>query len=104
MTTPSSGPISAQDINTELSNPTTQQLSLNDSDVRTLAGISSGTISYNDLRGKTFATTTSGGNHVVSPGNGYKYHTFTSPGTFVLAGTDNFDILVVAGGLSLIHI
>tara|TARA_Y100000401_G_scaffold114264_1_gene116075 strand:- start:969 stop:1985 length:1017 start_codon:yes stop_codon:yes gene_type:complete len=96
MTTPSSGPISAQHINTELGNPTTQQLGLNDSAVRTLAGVSSGTIAYNDLRGKS-SFSASGGT-VTTPGNGYTYHTFTSPGTFVLSGTKNFDVLVVAGG------
>ena len=97
MTTPSSGAINAGHINTELNYPATQQLSLNDSAVRTLAGIASGTISYNDLRGKS-SFSTSGGNAVATPGNGYKYHTFTSNGTFVLSGTKQFDILVVAGG------
>jgi len=97
MTTPSSGPISAQHINTELGNPTTQQLSLNDTAVRTLAGVSSGTISYNDLRGKSSFTAT-GGNAVVTPGNGYKYHTFTSPGTFNASATVSIDILMVGSG------
>ena len=97
MTTPSSGPINAQHINTELGRPSTQLLSLNDSAVRTLAGRPSGTISYNDLRGKS-SFSASGGNYVVSPGNGYTYHTFTGPGSFVFSGSKSFDILVVGAG------
>jgi len=35
----------------------------------------------------------------LAPGNGYKYHTFTSPGELVLtSGSGNVEILVVAGG------
>ena len=33
------------------------------------------------------------------PGNGYKYHVWTSPGTFVVSdGIQNIEVLVVAGG------
>ena len=42
-----------------------------------------------------------GGNVVdgLLPGNGYKYHTFTSPGSFVISsGTKSIEILAVAGG------
>lgn len=41
-----------------------------------------------------------GGNvSALTPGNGYKYHTFTSPGELVLtSGSGNVEILVVAGG------
>lgn len=35
----------------------------------------------------------------LAPGNGYKYHTFGSPGTFtVSSGTTNIEVLLVAGG------
>ena len=35
----------------------------------------------------------------LAPGNGYKYHTFSSPGTFtVSSGNDTVEYLVVAGG------
>ena len=42
----------------------------------------------------------SGGNvNGQAPGNGYKYHTFTSPGTFTVTGQNgNVDILMVGGG------
>ena len=47
--------------------------------------------------------TATGGNQTpnagLAPGNGYKYHTFTSPGNFaVSSGSANMDILLVAGG------
>jgi hypothetical protein len=39
------------------------------------------------------------GGTVLTPGNGFKYHTFTSPGTFtVSSGSANMDILIVSGG------
>jgi len=42
----------------------------------------------------------SGGNvNGLEPGNGYKYHTFTGPGTFTVSGTtNNIEVLMVAGG------
>ena len=40
-----------------------------------------------------------GGNAVSSPGNGYKYHLFTSPGNFVVSGRPgSVEYLVVASG------
>lgn len=40
-----------------------------------------------------------GGNvNGLAPGNGYKYHTFTSPGTLTVSGTGTIEVLVVAGG------
>ena len=42
-----------------------------------------------------------GGNiaEALEPGNGYKYHTFTNPGSLIIDnGSKNVDILVVAGG------
>lgn len=48
--------------------------------------------------GPSFSAT--GGNiSALEPGNGYKYHTFTSPGTFtVSSGSNTVELLVVAGG------
>lgn len=34
----------------------------------------------------------------LAPGNGYKYHTFTTSGTLSVTGTTNIEVLVVAGG------
>lgn len=52
MTTPT-GTIGMSDVNVELGKSSTALISLNDADVRSLAGIPSGTISMNDLRGKS---------------------------------------------------
>jgi hypothetical protein len=39
------------------------------------------------------------GGTVTTPGNGYKYHTFTSPGTFtVSSGNNTIEVLAVGGG------
>ena len=44
--------------------------------------------------------TASGGNvNALEPGNGYVYHTFTSPGTFtVTSGTGNVELFLIGGG------
>jgi hypothetical protein len=55
MALPSSGVISLNDVNVELGLSATATISLNDAAVRTLAGISSGTISMSDLYGKSAA-------------------------------------------------
>ena len=47
------GTISMLQINIELKKPTTAKISLNDTQVRNLAG-KTGTISMNDLRGKRY--------------------------------------------------
>lgn len=53
MALPTSGTISLQDVNVELGNSSTALISLNDTDVRTLAGIPSGQISMDDLYGSS---------------------------------------------------
>ena len=53
MALPSSGSISLSQVNTELGNSATAPISLNDTNVRTLAGKASGAISLNDLLGKS---------------------------------------------------
>lgn len=52
MPTPT-GTISMSDVNTELGLTSTATISLNDAAVRTLAGVASGTISMDNLRGKS---------------------------------------------------
>lgn len=52
MALPSTGPLSFNQVNTELGRPATQLITLNDPAVRSLAGIPSGTIAFSDLRGK----------------------------------------------------
>jgi hypothetical protein len=83
MTTPA-GTIKASDVNTELGKSSTALMSLNASDVRALAGVSSGQISYNNLRGKSsFTLAFSSGNGfdqratASSSAGGYAYAQFT---------------------------
>lgn len=58
MTTPT-GTISLNDVNVELNKSGTTLITLNDTDVRTLAGVASGAISMDNLRGKTNRVTLS---------------------------------------------
>lgn len=97
MTLPT-GTITMNQVNVELGNPGTSNISLNDSDVRTLAGKPSGTISMNDLRGKSNADM-SGGDDDWSSG-GYNYRVWTSTGTVSVSGGPAMTIqaLVIAGG------
>lgn len=53
MTLPSTGSISLSQVNTELNLTATSRISLNDSGVRSLAGVNSGQISMSNLRGKS---------------------------------------------------
>jgi len=54
MTLPASGSISLNDVNVELTLSGTTTISLNQTNVRSLAGVPSGTISMQDLRGKQY--------------------------------------------------
>ena len=49
---------------------------------------------------KEVSFSATGGNvSALAPGNGYIYHTFTSPGTFTVnSGTKDIEYLVVGGG------
>jgi len=76
-------------------------------------GTATGTLVYNSTTGSIegyFGSTigwvtvkngfsATGGNVVISPGNRYKYHTFTGPGSFIVSnGTTNIELILVAGG------
>ena len=53
------------------------------------------------LQGGGTPMSATGGNYVLEPGNGYKYHTFTANGAFVctdLGDTGEIEVLVVGGG------
>ena len=96
MTTPT-GTISLSNVNVELGKASTTNITMNNADVRTLAGKASGAISMSDLRGKSSNTVATGG--TITTTGGYRYHTFKSNGTFtVTSGTGNIDVLIVAGG------
>ena len=49
--------------------------------------------------GPTGPFSATGGNvDALAPGNGYKYHTFTSPGTFTVSNPGSVEILLVGAG------
>jgi hypothetical protein len=49
--------------------------------------------------GVSFSPFSATGGTITTPGNGYIYHTFTSPGTFTVSGASGIvEILVVGGG------
>lgn len=107
------GTISLSQVNVELNKPSSQQISLNDSEVRALANVSSSaanqdgsgpssTISMSSLWGKSNVTymVASGGTQIDSGST--RYHVFSSSGTFTVTtaapNTPAINYLVVAGG------
>lgn len=96
MTLPT-GTISLSQANTELGNPSTSTISLNDTDVRVLlARVPSGTISMSDLQGKTVAFSMSGGTSWTS--GGYTYRAYTSTTGITVTGSGTVEAMVVGGG------
>jgi hypothetical protein len=89
MTLPT-GTISMSQVNTELGYAATTLISLNQTDVRTLAGVASGAISMNDLRGKTAFTL------AFNNANAFNLSTATSSSTAL--STINF---LTTGGITL---
>ena len=68
MALPGSGPLSMSQVNIELGRPSTQAISLNDSQVRTLAGQGSGAVTMWHLLGKSNVTfTPAGSTNSASP-------------------------------------
>lgn len=83
MTLPT-GTISMSQVNTELGRSSTATISLNESAVRTLAGVASGTISMDNLRGKSAETVTIGDEFIsstrVASGTAVSTYTLSSTG------------------------
>lgn len=74
MALPASGTISLANVNVELGLSSTATISLNQANVRSLAGIASGTISMSDLLGKSNVTfTPAGGDSVGTAVTLYEY-------------------------------
>ena len=67
---------------------------------RGIAGFGFGASGGGDTGPVAEPITASGGNvNGQEPGNGYKYHTFTSPGTFTVSdGSGDIELLIVGGG------
>ena len=66
------------------------------------AGFSLGFGGRRNVGGASVPISATGGNQTpangLAPGNGYKYHTFTSPGTFTVSSGGNVELLLVGGG------
>ena len=94
MATPT-GTISLNDVNVELGNPGTTSISLNDSSVRNLAGVPSGTISMNNLRNKSAAAITVspsiGGQSVIPLSSTFAIGSY---GEYTISSTSGSDLTV----------
>lgn len=92
------GQISFSEVNVEITRPSTQQLDLNDSTVRTLAAVGgSGTaISMSNLQGKTFVTRTAI-SLVVSNPDTFNYDVYTNRGPTYVPGTSDITVTINPG-------
>jgi hypothetical protein len=93
MSLPLSGAISMSQIDDALSQTTTQQISLNDSNARTLSGVLSNKIAFSDFYGKTMNLTNENGwfaGGFVSPygGQSYPYYNSVSDIERIIYATD----------------
>jgi hypothetical protein len=87
MALPNTGPLSMSQVNTELGRSSSANISLNEAAVRALAGVPSGAISFQDLRGKSAFSVTADdvGNSgvTIAPDTAFS----TSPNTTPVGGT-----------------
>lgn len=84
-----------QQVNAELGiSPTSSTISLNDSNVRALAAVPSGTISMDDLRGQSAFTWTGGTPYP----NGFFVFTSSGPYSYTATIPTSIEVLIVAGG------
>lgn len=95
------GQIRMSQVNTELGSPSSSQISLNDSDVRSLAGKPSGQISMQDLQG---ASNWSASGGQVADYNGKRYHFFISTGSFTYSGNKTVNYIGIGGGGGASHL
>lgn len=90
MALPASGEISMSQVNVELGLGSTALVSLNDTAVRTLAGVASGQISLDSLHGKSNLSSTmsavSGNDFAISPSNAACTLTLSNAGTWTCVG------------------
>ena len=103
MTLPSTGAISASDINVELRRPASSPLSFADPVIRQLAGKATGPVTFDDFKGKSAFYNATGGTITTFSENGktYRVHTFTEGGTFEVTNQgalSDIEALLVAGG------
>ena len=77
MTLPSTGAISLGQVNTELGLSATAAISLNQSNVRGLAGVASGAIGMSSLRGKSAVSVTMNKSKTFAGGSASRYDKWT---------------------------
>ena len=102
MALPSSGQITLNQVNVELSLSGTAQIGMNDAAVRNLFGVASGQITMANGYGKSSVSYTAASGGTVTTDGNFKVHTFTSSGTFSVSAVGSPDntveFLVLAGG------
>lgn len=101
----SSGAISLDDIHVEVDGSTGSTCSINDSDIRGLIDKSDGaTSAFNEFYGAANITYMNASGGTTSTSGNYRFHKFTSSGTFAVSAVASggasatVDYLIIAGG------